>query len=155
MTQHVVHLLEAIQIDPENGEFLRPDSRPGNRLQQLVLKLQAIGQSGQAVVLGLIGELIRDVPMLDGEYRQLRGPLEKAVIVLGERLGSRAIQVQRSRNLMPVRTQREGTDRESRGSRTGSRKARALTFAGSNGDPACWKSLENQIFYGREDLRQR
>ena len=62
MSQGIVDVLEAIQIQKQHGDFFRVTRRQGDRLADPVVQQHAIGQTGQKVVLGRMGHLQRHRP---------------------------------------------------------------------------------------------
>ena len=58
MTEAVVHLLEAVQVDEQHGQDVTGPRRPGQRLIEPIAEQRAVREAGEAVVEGLVGELL-------------------------------------------------------------------------------------------------
>jgi hypothetical protein len=81
MSQAVVHVLEPIQIEEEDGEVVAVTPGQGNRLGEPVVQQHAVGQVGQKVVLRQMDRLERkrargaDVMEHDDGADDLSGPI--------------------------------------------------------------------------------
>ena len=62
MSQGIVDVFEAIQIQKQHRDFFRVTRRQGDRLADPVVQEHSIGQAGQKVVLGRMGHLQRHRP---------------------------------------------------------------------------------------------
>jgi hypothetical protein len=73
VAQRVVHRLEVIEIDEENGELMIVAAASLDSMPQSILQERTVGQAGQGIVEGLVLELsfkfvsARDVVARDGE----------------------------------------------------------------------------------------
>ena len=109
MAQRVVDVLEPVEIDEQHGVIERPVARRPRHRLQLQLELEAVGEAGQRIVMGEIGD-----PVFGGDaarhlfldrrigFLQPGGPLGDARLQPAPRLLQRRVGAEQLQLLAPA-----------------------------------------------------
>ena len=78
MTQQIVHLLEAVQIDQQDGQHVLVAVSAENRLLQAILEQTPVGEIRERIAHRLQRQLLIHGAVLDDDFRQFGEAFEQS-----------------------------------------------------------------------------
>jgi hypothetical protein len=84
VAEHVVDVLEAVQVDEHHGRAVPVAAGPGDRVFQAAAQLAAVRQVGQRVVLGQVGQAVARLLALDRGGQDVGDPAQEHGVVVVE-----------------------------------------------------------------------